>query len=185
MTDTILMHTILLVDDDSNVLRALSRCLVDQPYHILTAQSGDEAVIQLKSQTIDVVVSDERMPGMKGSELVTWIAENQPDVVRIILTGQASMPAAIQSINQGRIFCFLTKPTKDTELAMAIRDALDEKDQVIEERAILRATQRLMYEAEAQRQSLQSELSRRNKEAISQQSEFSTGKTEGQAIDEN
>jgi signal transduction histidine kinase len=127
-------HSILLVDDESNVLCSIIRNLRGKPYLFRTARCGEEALHILKTQTIDLVVSDERMPGMQGSELVTWIANQMPEVVRIILTGQASLSAAIKAMNYGRVYRYLTKPIKTVELALTISQALEERDQARSQR---------------------------------------------------
>ena len=81
---------VLLVDDDENILCGLARVLRQQPYHLYTARTGEEAVEVLKSRSVDVLVADEQMPGMSGSDLLAWSAENYPDVRRIMLTGRAT-----------------------------------------------------------------------------------------------
>lgn len=117
--------TVLLVDDDKNLLQGLMRALRSQPYTLLTANSAEEATFLLKSNTIDVVVSDECMPGMRGTEYLQWVAKNFPKTVRILLTGNPSPDTAVRAVNQGQVFRFLTKPCRDWDLAMAIRDAID------------------------------------------------------------
>ena len=117
--------TVLLVDDDKNLLQGLMRALRSQPYTLLTANSAEEAAFLLKSNTIDVVVSDECMPGMRGTDYLKWVAKNFPETVRILLTGKPSPDTAVRAVNQGQVFRFLTKPCRDWDLAMAIRDALD------------------------------------------------------------
>ena len=119
-------QTILLIDDEPFVLHALSRTLRRQPYEIVTARSAEEAVSILKSHKIDLVVSDENMPGMRGSELIAWIANEFPDVVRIVLTGQPDVPTMVSAINEGRVFRYFTKPCNELELAMAIREGLEQ-----------------------------------------------------------
>jgi len=145
-------HTVLLVDDEPNVLHALARNLRGQPYSILTARSGEEAMHVLKTTEVDLVVSDERMPGLQGSDLVAWIAAQMPQVVRIILTGQASIPSAVRSINEGRVYRYLTKPIKALDLAVTIATALEYKDHREEEQIMMEATQRLLYEIDSERQ---------------------------------
>ena len=115
---------ILLVDDEPNLLHSLSRALREQPFITHTARSAEEAVDVLKSHPVQLVVTDERMQGMRGSELVAWIAEYYPEVVRIVLTGQPSVPAMQTAINQGGVFRYFTKPTSDEDLATAIREGL-------------------------------------------------------------
>ena len=80
-------HTVLLVDDDENVLYSLARALRQQPYSLYTAKSAEEAMMVLKTRNVDVVVADDRMPGMCGSDLLVWVASHYPDVMRILLTG--------------------------------------------------------------------------------------------------
>jgi two-component system probable response regulator PhcQ len=125
-------HIVLLVDDDQNVIHGLTRALRRQPYQLYTAQSGDEAVWILKAHDVDVIVTDEKMPGISGCDLIAWIAENYPEVVRIVLTGYATTETVIRAINEGGVFHFFTKPCRDLHLAIAIRKALEHKEQLKE-----------------------------------------------------
>jgi len=119
---------VLLVDDDDNVLHGLSRVLRNQPYQLFTARSGDEAMFILKTHPVDVVVTDERMPGMSGTDLVAWVAEHCPETKRIVLTGHATATTAIRAINEGEVFRFFTKPCNEVDLAIAIREALERRE---------------------------------------------------------
>ncbi|RMF86636.1 MAG: response regulator [Planctomycetota bacterium] len=128
MTKATTMHgTVLLVDDDPNLLSGLLRTLRHQPYRIFTARSGKEAKEVLMKWPVDVIVADEQMPGMTGSELLAWVADFFPEVTRIVLTGHASVEAAIRAINEGRVWKYFTKPCKDVDLALAIAEALEAK----------------------------------------------------------
>lgn len=118
---------ILIVDDDPLVLDVLKEILSRGPYTVLGAPSGEEALELMDRESIDVVISDERMPGMKGSEFLSVVRQRHPDVVRIILTGHASVQAAIRAINESEIFRFLTKPANSQELHKAVEDALSHK----------------------------------------------------------
>ncbi|MCA9174598.1 MAG: response regulator [Planctomycetales bacterium] len=118
-------HTVLLVDDEPNLLHSLSRTLRGQPYQIYTARSAEEAKDILIKHRVHLIVTDENMRGMRGSDLLAWVAEQMPEVVRIVLTGQPSVPTMTRAINEGRVFRFFTKPCNDVELAMAIRDGLE------------------------------------------------------------
>ena len=122
---TVELPLVLLVDDDADVLRGLSRALHRQPYRIFTARSAAEALGVLKTRYVHVVVADERMPGMPGIDLLRWIAENCPDVTRIMLTGNATTQTAMRAINDAGVYRFFTKPCDVVQLAMAIRTALD------------------------------------------------------------
>jgi len=123
---------VLLVDDDSNLLRSMARLLRHQPYQLFTARSGKEALLILKSRKVDVVVTDEQMPGMSGGDLLAWIAANQPDVARIVLTGQPTVDGTIRAINEGAVHQYFTKPCNPARLAVAIRKAMEEKAALIE-----------------------------------------------------
>ena len=131
-------HTVLLVDDDQNVLHGLSRALRRQPYQVYTARSGNEAVEILKAHPIDLVISDEQMPGMSGGVLLAWIAEEYPDVARIVLTGHATTSAAIRAINEGAVYQFLTKPCDEFRLAVTINKALEHHDLLRNNQQLLR-----------------------------------------------
>ncbi len=120
-------HQVLFVDDDENLLRGLARVLRHQPFKLLTARSAEEAIWVLKTRSVDVIVADESMPGMSGTELLAWAARECPEVVRIVLTGHATAATAIRAINEGAVYRFFTKPCDEVELALAIRKALEEK----------------------------------------------------------
>ena len=135
-------HTVLLVDDEEILLHALVRALRQQPYRLYTARSGKEALAVLKARPVDLVVSDEQMPGMCGSELMAWIAEHYPDVIRIILTGQATTDGTIRAINEGSVLHFFTKPCDMVHLAISIRKALEHKDLVGNHRRLLERNSR-------------------------------------------
>jgi DNA-binding NarL/FixJ family response regulator len=112
-----------LVDDDEAAL-ALAAALEGAPYEVLTAKSAAEALEVLEREDIQVVVSDEWMPGMRGVELLAQVAREYPYIVRILLTGDPQLDAAVRAINEGEIFRFLTKPCSPATLDAVIREAL-------------------------------------------------------------
>lgn len=116
---------VLIVDDDSSVLAALKRTLGEEPYEVETAASGEDAMNLMKERRFKVVISDERMPGMTGGEFLGVVSTRCPDTVRIMLTGHASLEAAMKAVNQGEIYRFLTKPWSDIDLKLAIRGAME------------------------------------------------------------
>ena len=118
---------ILLVDDEPNITQALTKRLRHEDYEILSAPSAEEALQILAREPIDVVVADEQMPGMSGSELLAVVSREYPDTVRIILTGQANLEAAVRAINEGQIYRFLEKPCAAEELAAIIRQAVQQR----------------------------------------------------------
>jgi DNA-binding NtrC family response regulator len=129
--------TILLVDDEVNVLSALTRALIDDPYEIVTASGGFQALEIIESRSIKAIVSDERMVGMQGSELLAEVKRLSPYTVRILLTGHATLEAAMRAVNEGEIYRFFTKPWDDTQLRFALRSAVEKYDLEAENRRLL------------------------------------------------
>lgn len=119
------MPSILLVDDDMNLLSGLRRILHQQPYELFIANSAEMAIDMFRRQEFDLVVADHSMGGKSGIELISWIAVEFPNTVRIMLTGCAEAQVMKTAINEGMVFRYLTKPCHDLELALAIRDGLD------------------------------------------------------------
>jgi two-component system, probable response regulator PhcQ len=119
--------SILLVDDESHVTAALSRHFPKQTYQVSTATSAAEAYSILDRGSIDVVVSDERMPGESGTEFLSNVRRRFPKTIRIILSGQASLEAAVRAINEGEVYRFFLKPCNPTDLIFTIQRALEHK----------------------------------------------------------
>lgn len=115
--------TILIVDDDHDVLTRMEHMLRNEGYRILIAHSADEALNLLASHSIGVVMSDEIMPGMRGSELLRVVHNMYPNTVRILISANADRDAIITAINSGAIFKFMNKPVDQTELKYNLRDA--------------------------------------------------------------
>lgn len=116
--------TVLLVDDEKNVLSALSRLLRRDGYRIVTAGSFGEAFDVLTEEDVQVVVSDHRMPDGKGTEFLGRVKVTHPDTVRMILSGYADLGTVTEAINVGAVHRFMTKPWDDDELRGVVRDAM-------------------------------------------------------------
>lgn len=134
--------TILLVDDEPNVTDALKRALRREPYEILTAISGAAALELLERHHADVVISDEQMPGMSGSVFLSAVRKQFPHTIRMILSGQASLEAAVRAINEGEVYRFFLKPCNPTDLAFTVQQALAHKRLEEQSRRLLREYQR-------------------------------------------
>ncbi|MET0981914.1 MAG: EAL domain-containing protein [Telluria sp.] len=115
--------TLLLVDDEASILSSLRRLLRNDGYRILTAASGAEGLEVLAGHTVDVIVSDQRMPGMTGVEFLRSVRQLYPDTVRIVLSGFTELQTVTDAVNAGAIYKFLTKPWDDTQLRTHIREA--------------------------------------------------------------
>jgi len=116
--------TLLLVDDEDNILSSLRRVLRNEPYRLLTAGSGEAALDLLEQQPVDLVISDARMPGMDGATLLAVVQQRWPQCLRMLLTGYADITTTIKAINEGQIYRYISKPWDDDELRLIIRQAL-------------------------------------------------------------
>ena len=114
-------QTLLIVDDDVNVLSSLHRLFRRDGYRILTAASPSEGFDLLALYPVQVIVCDQRMPGMNGTEFLSKVKDMYPDTIRIILSGYTGLEAMLDSINRGAIYRFYTKPWDDIQLRDNIR----------------------------------------------------------------
>jgi DNA-binding NtrC family response regulator len=140
---------ILLVDDEAPVISALKRALMDEPYDVVGVTSGEEGIAAMAAQQFKVVVSDERMPGMDGAEFLGLVRQYHPAIIRIMLTGHASIEATMRAVNSGEIYRFFTKPWDDTMIKLAIRSAIEKFDLEEENRRLLKTVKRQSQELRA------------------------------------
>ncbi|TQK06939.1 EAL domain-containing protein [Herbaspirillum sp. SJZ107] len=120
------MQTLLVVDDDVNVLQSLHRLFRRDNYRVLTAASPAEAFDLLAMHPVQVILCDQRMPVMNGTEFLSKVKEMYPDTIRIILSGDTGVETVLDSINRGAIYRFYTKPWHDAELRDNVRLAFRE-----------------------------------------------------------
>jgi DNA-binding NtrC family response regulator len=118
-----------------------------EPYEVLSAASSDEALKLLAEREIDVVIADENMPGLKGSMLLARIRSQWPDVVRMMLTGDARLETVVSAVNRGEIFRFFIKPANEAEIIVSVREAL-------KQRSLKRETGRLLETVRKQGETL-------------------------------
>ncbi|MGD9949061.1 MAG: HD domain-containing phosphohydrolase [Desulfobulbus sp.] len=131
---------ILFVDDEPNVLQSIQRQLRKR-FDLVTAESGQEALSVLKEQgPFAVIVSDMRMPGMNGVELLSKAKDLHPETVRLMLTGNADQETAMEAVNTGQIFRFLTKPCPQATFVTSLALALRQYRLIIAERELLQKT---------------------------------------------
>lgn len=119
--------SLLFVDDDPALLDAIKRNFRKEPYSLFTALTAEEALEVLEREEMDVVVSDENMPGMSGIEFLSTIKRKYPRVVRMMATGHVTHETAIRAINEGHVFRFLAKPFDMTDISISIRYAITHK----------------------------------------------------------
>jgi len=121
------MHTILLVDDEQDILDSL-QLTFEPEYSVFTVRSGDAALEVMAREEVALMVVDQRMPGMTGTELLGRVTEQWPDTIRMLLTGYADMDAIVRAVNEGRIYRYITKPWDPPELLMSVQRALEHYD---------------------------------------------------------
>jgi CheY-like chemotaxis protein len=119
-------RTLLYVDDEVNLLSAVRRAMRHSGYRVLVASSADEAFEILATTEVGVILCDQRMRGMSGTEFLERVKQMYPDAVRIVLSGYTDLNSVTEAVNRGAIFKFLTKPWMEEELAEAVRDAFAE-----------------------------------------------------------
>lgn len=115
--------TLLLVDDEANILKALIRILRRDGYRILSTTSVKEAFSLLATNDIQVIVSDQRMPEMSGTDFLSRVKAIHPNTVRIVLSGYTDLKSVTEAINEGAIYKFLTKPWDDQQIREQIQRA--------------------------------------------------------------
>jgi DNA-binding NtrC family response regulator len=151
------LATVLFVDDEESVRRALGRSLQRGEYRLLFADGPEQAFEILRQQPVDIIVSDHLMPGMTGLEFLSLARDRCPDTVRIMLTGHADAETAVAAINEGEIYRFLTKPWDNLELQVTFHLALEKLELERENRRLrvaLRAHDDLLARLERENPSL-------------------------------
>lgn len=121
-------YGILLVDDEPNVLSALRRVFRQENYRVEVAMSGDEALHTLANGQFQLIISDYKMPGMNGAELLRRVKMLHPDIIRIMLTGEADTGAVLGAINEGAVYKFILKPWNNDDLRITVGLALEQYD---------------------------------------------------------
>jgi two-component system NtrC family sensor kinase len=160
--DSMLESTLLIVDDDEHVRRALRRVLRRARCRILDAPEAQTALDVLAREPVQVVVSDYRMPGMSGVEFLRAVKERWPRIQRVLLTGQADSTAIEEAVNQSEIFRFIWKPWDDGHLLITIQSAVDQYWIVEENIRLQRLIQQRNLELEALNRDLDGQLSARS-----------------------
>lgn len=116
--------TVLLVDDEPNVLASLKRALRKEPYRILTAKDGKDALQVIQESDVHVILTDLSMPEMDGLTLLMEIRKRHPDIIRLILSGSSDSETILNAINQGSVYRYLVKPWTEIELKIVLRQAV-------------------------------------------------------------
>lgn len=136
------MDKVLFVDDDENLL-IIHKRNYRNVFHILTANSAEQGLSELKyNEDITVIVSDYDMPGMNGIEFLSKVKEIRPNIVRVIITGRADLNMAIDAVNEGSLFRFITKPCEREKLQTTISQCIEQYKLIASEKELLEQTLR-------------------------------------------
>ena len=165
---------LLIVDDEEEILKALKRQF-RREYDVYTAQSAEAGYKIMMETPIQVIISDQRMPGMKGAEFFGKIKTEFPDAVRLLLTGYADIQAVIAAINDGNIFRYIAKPWDPLELETIVRDAFERYGLIVGNRRLLTELQAANVQLEqrvSERTAALEEANGRLQTLITQQNAF-------------
>ena len=150
---------ILVVDDEEAILETMTFTFMDD-YEVLTSTDARAALELLEANApVSVVISDQRMPEMTGSELLAEVYERHPETSRIILTGFADMDSTLEAINDGHVYAYVNKPWEPDELKQVVRRAY-------EHHALTTENQRLLEDLQAANQFLEAVIDRLNTGAL-------------------
>ena len=125
-------HTIMFVDDEKSVLKALRRSFLDDNYRILMAENAQEALDLLARDRVSLIGRDHQMPGLSGTEFLRKVRDRNPSTIRILLTGAADVSTVMAAIDEGVLYKYVTKPWNDNELRLAVKLALDQYELIRE-----------------------------------------------------
>ena len=128
--------TILIVDDEENIIKSLNRLLRMDGYRILTALSGEEGYKILKENNVQLIISDQRMPGMSGTDFLERVKNDFPDIIRTILSGYTDVDSITESINKGNIFKFFLKPWNDQNIKLEIKQCIEQYELINKNREL-------------------------------------------------
>ncbi|MEH6624921.1 MAG: HD domain-containing phosphohydrolase [Motiliproteus sp.] len=156
--------SLLFVDDEKNILSSLRRLFRPLGYQIYVAASGQEGLEILKQHSVDLIISDMRMPEMDGAQFLEQVSQLYPDTVRILLTGFADIGSTIDAINKGKIYRYLSKPWEDSEITLTVRQALETKELEREKARLQRITERQNEELKDLNDNLEQKVRARTEE---------------------
>jgi len=139
-------HTVLIVDDEVNNLQLLKRTL-RRKFNILVATDGKEAleIIDKEGQNISLIISDQRMPKMTGTEFLSKVAEKYPYIIKMLLTGYSDIEAMIDGVNKCQLFQYITKPYEPDEIEMIIDHGIEAYELTLSKNTLLQDLKELFF----------------------------------------
>jgi response regulator RpfG family c-di-GMP phosphodiesterase len=137
-------HSVLVIDDESQVVRAIGRILKKEEIRFVSAQSAEEGLSRLEEEQapFSLIISDQRMPGMTGARFFEKVKEQSPETVRFLLTGYSDMDALIDAVNRGAIHRYIKKPWNTEQLVSFIKEGLEQYEGLLENKRLMKQTKR-------------------------------------------
>ncbi len=165
-------YVLLIVDDEINVIQSIKRLFRKEGYTILTANRASEGLEILKEHTVDLILSDQRMPGMSGIQFLSLVREQFPNVIRIVLSGYTDVDTITAAINEGNVYKFMLKPWDDMQLKQVVREALKIRALTVENEMLNLALKQKNDELMVINQNLEYEVEKRTDKIIRQSREL-------------
>ena len=167
-------HSILLVDDEVSITKALKRLFRKEGHDIITASSGQEGLDMLEKadKAVSLIISDQRMPGMNGAQFLEKAKDIFPHAIRFLLTGYSDMDAIVDAVNRGEINRYLTKPWNDDDLVLQVRQALEQFELVAENRRLTELTKKQNKELSELNKNLEEKVRQRTQEIVNKNKEL-------------
>lgn len=156
-------NNLLVIDDEPSILSSLRRQF-RRNYRIHTAHSAQEGMEVMKAHSIQVVISDQRMPGMNGAAFFDQVKHDYPDATRLLLTGYADIQAVIEAINDGNIYRYITKPWDPTELDTIVRESFVRHNLIVRNKELVNQLQEANRDLEKRVQARTVELTELNRQ---------------------
>ena len=164
--ETHMPRAVLLVDDEQNIVNALSRTLRRDGYRIFKATSAEEGLKLLAENQVGVIISDQRMPQMTGVDFLRKVKQLYPKTMRIVLSGYTELESVTSAINEGAIYKFLTKPWEDDLLLDNVREAFEHHEMEMENQRLTRELQYSNNELFRLSQNLELEVQQKTREIV-------------------
>ena len=167
-------HSMLFVDDEKSIIKALKRLFRKEGYNIITASNGREGLELLKQaeSPVSLIISDQKMPQMTGAQFLEKAKEIFPDAIRFLLTGYSDMDAIVDAVNKGEIHRYLTKPWNNDDLLLQVQQALEHVELVLENRRLLELTNKQNRELTELNGNLEKKVKDRTRQIIDKNSEL-------------
>jgi DNA-binding NtrC family response regulator len=132
-------HRVLVVDDEAPIGKAIGRLLEIEKLEYVYVNSGESALESLKkaAQPFSLIISDQRMPGMPGTQFLEHAKRLNPETIRFLITGHSDMQTIINAVNKGAVQRYIAKPWKNDEMVQAIQYGIGQYERFLEDKALI------------------------------------------------